>query len=139
MYNEFARLYDRLTDDFDYDAWADRYCALLPQGDMRKMRVHECGCGTGSVSVRLARRVGKFTASDISENMLSFAQEKARKEGLDVRFVLQDMRRTELPRPAHAIFAPCDAVNYLHTDTDLSAFFESAARCLAKGGVLAFD
>ena len=49
------------------------------------------------------------------------------------------MRFLELPRPVDAILACCDAVNYLTTESDVNAFFQSARRFLKKDGVLAFD
>ena len=52
-YQEFAALYDRLMDDVDYDAWAQHYIRLLNLTP--KDKVAEMGCGTGSVSVRLAK------------------------------------------------------------------------------------
>ena len=139
MYEEFAAVYDTLMDDFDYPAWAAYYLRLLAEAGCRPRAAFECGCGTGSMSIPFARAGIKLAASDLSEDMLRVAQQKARKSGVSIPFVCMDMRRLELPRPTEAILACCDAVNYLTTKEDVLAFFRAAHRFLKPGGVLAFD
>ena len=139
MYEEFAAVYDTLMDDFDYPAWADYYLRLLAAAGCRPRTAFECGCGTGSMSIPFARAGLKLTASDLSEDMLRVAQQKARKNGVSIPFVLMDMRALELPRPVDAILACCDAVNYLVDEAAIMAFFRAAHRFLKPGGVLAFD
>ncbi|MBR6221668.1 MAG: class I SAM-dependent methyltransferase [Clostridia bacterium] len=139
MYEEFAAVYDALMDDFDYPAWANYYLRLLNEAGCRPRAAFECGCGTGSMSIPFARAGLRLTASDLSEDMLRVAQQKARKNGVSIPFVRMDMRALELPRPVDAILACCDAVNYLTGEADVSAFFRAAHRFLKPGGVLAFD
>ncbi len=71
--------------------------------------------------------------------MLRVASDKARRAGLSVRFVRQDMRRLALPHPVDAVICACDGVNYLLKPGDVKAFFSSARAALKPGGVLAFD
>lgn len=139
QYRDFATIYDRLMDDFDYPAWAQHYLKLIQRMGGTARRVGECGCGTGSLSVELAKRGVQLVSGDISEDMLRLAGEKARKNGLMIPFVRQDMRHLSFHRPMDAIIAGCDAVNYLLSVADLDAFFEAAFRNLKAGGVLAFD
>ena len=139
MYEEFASVYDALMDDFDYPEWAAYYLRLLNEAGCRPRTLFECGCGTGSLSIPLARTGLKLTASDLSEDMLRIAQQKARSSGVSIPFVKMDMRALELPRPVDAIIAGCDAVNYLLSEADATAFFRAALRYLKPGGVLAFD
>ena len=139
MYEDFAAVYDALMDDFDYPAWANYYLRLLARAGCAPKTVFECGCGTGSLSIPLARTGLKLVASDLSEDMLRLAQEKARRSGVMIPFVQMDMRELAVPRPVDAILACCDAVNYLTTPEDVLAFFRAAHRCLKSGGALAFD
>ena len=71
--------------------------------------------------------------------MLRVASDKARRAGLSVRFVRQDMRRLALPHPVDAVICACDGVNYLLKPGDVKAFFSSARAALKTGGVLEFD
>ena len=139
MYEDFAAVYDTLMDDFDYPAWAAYYLRLLAAAGCRPKTVFECGCGTGSMSIPLTRAGLRLTASDLSDDMLRLAQQKARKSGVFVPFVHMDMRNLEVPRPVDAILACCDAVNYLTGEEDVLAFFRAAHRGLKSGGALAFD
>ena len=139
MYTQFAKIYDRLMGDLDYPAWARHYLRLLQLCGVQPQTLCECGCGTGLLSVELARLGPKLTASDLSTEMLQIAAQRARQNGLTIPFVAMDMRRIALHRPVDALVCGCDGVNYLCAQSDLSAFFAAAQRCLKPGGAIAFD
>lgn len=138
-YDGFAGVYDLLMDDFDYPAWADYYLRLLEGAGVRAQTICDCACGTGSMSLEFARRGMRVTGVDVSGEMLARAAEKARRAGLNIPFVRQDMCALALPRPVDAIVCACDGVNYLSSPARVRAFFESARRNLRPGGALAFD
>ena len=75
MYGEFAQVYDQLMDDVDYDAWAAHYARLMGLCARPVRRVAECACGTGSLTVRLARMGYEMTGLDLSQAMLERAAE----------------------------------------------------------------
>ncbi len=140
LYERFSLVYDALMRGVDYDGWANYLDRLLrgfgaPEG----ASVLECACGTGEITLRLARLGYRVIASDVSADMLRVAQEKAREKGIAVPFVEQDMRSLSAHRPADAVLAACDGVNYLLSTADLAAFFSAAARALKPGGLLLFD
>ena len=139
MYESFAEVYDRLMDDFDYDAWSRYYLRILGEAGFSGPEICECGCGTGNMTLRLARAGLQVTASDLSTDMLMIAQGKARKSGFRIPFIRQDMRKLTLHRPVRAVLACCDAVNYLTAEADVKAFFLRARDSLQPGGVIAFD
>ena len=138
-YEAFADVYDALMDDVDYDAWAEYYLELLDRQGVAPRTLCDCACGTGSLSVRFAERGIRVTGCDLSDEMLARAQQKARRSGVQVMFVRQDMRALTLPRPVDALVCGCDGVNYLLDDPGLRAFFESARAAIRPGGALAFD
>ncbi len=139
MYEQFAALYDRLMDDFNYSAWADYYLQMLARHGVRPKSACECGCGTGSMSVEFARRRIKLIASDLSEDMLRAAQVKARKNGVMIPFIQQDMRQLSIHKPVEAVLCCCDGVNYLTDGDAVKEFFTAAHKALRAGGALAFD
>ena len=77
MYGDFAGMYDPLMKDVDYDSWAEYLLRFL---GAEKLRVTDCACGTGAVSIPLAKRGYKVTGLDASEEMLRIAAENARAE-----------------------------------------------------------
>ena len=139
MYQEFAAVYDRFMDDFDYPAWADYYLEILKRQGYVGGEICECGCGTGSLSIELLKRGVKLISSDISEDMLRIASDKARRSGVRARFVREDMRALKLPHRVDAVICACDGVNYLTSQGDVQRFFTAAFDALKSSGVLAFD
>ena len=138
-YGAFAEIYDLLMDDFDYPAWADYYLEIIRRAGVSPRIMCDCACGTGSLTVPFARKGIRVTGVDLSGEMLEIAAGKARKNGVQVMFVKQDMAALRLPRPVEALVCGCDGVNYLLTNEQVSAFFKSAHACIRPGGVLAFD
>ena len=140
MYDDFASVYDVLMDDYDYDAWSRHYIDLMRDGQGNlPVRIAECACGTGSLSVRFAREGIRVTGADISLAMLRRAEEKARAWGVEAAFIRQDMKKLAVTRRVDAVLATCDGVNYLTSAEDVKAFFAAAYRALLPGGRLCFD
>lgn len=135
MYEEFADVYDVLMREVDYDAWAAYLRGFLPPGGA----VAACACGTGEITLRLARAGYRITGLDISEPMLRVAAQKARAQGLDVPFVRMDMRELRLHRPVDAVICACDGVNYLTSAAAVADFLRHAYDTLKPGGLLLFD
>ena len=139
-YDEFAAVYDRLMTDVDYKRWSTYICTLLKSdGVLPGSSVLDCACGTGEITLRLQKEGYLLTGSDRSEQMLAIAQQKARKAGLRIPFICQDMQKISLHKPVSAINCSCDGVNYLLTDEELDAFFSSAYATLKHEGLLLFD
>lgn len=135
-YEALCHAYDTLMRDVNYDEWAEYVAGFLIESGAKK--IAETACGTGNITLRLARMGFDVTASDVSAGMLECAKLKARAAGSRCMFVLQDMTKLELPR-RDALICCCDGVNYLKNESELSAFFCGARACLRKGGVLLFD
>ena len=153
MYERFAQLYDTFMTDVDYEAWAQYLCALYarrgkgiqdsPAGfrtrTKRTLRLFDAACGTGGVTLPLAEQGYAVTGADLSEQMLFLAGEKARRRGLSVPFVRQDLRALCVPRPVDVVNCSCDGVNYLLSGEEVRDFFRAAFAALRPGGLLCFD
>jgi len=136
-YTVLAHYYDRLTEDVDYQKWAD-YVERHFRKSRRPVRsVAELGCGTGSLTCLLARRGYAMTAVDLSPDMLSVAEQKCR--GLDVLFLCQDMSRLALLESADAVISCLDSVNYVTRPAALERTFRRVYQNLAPGGLFLFD
>ena len=139
MYTAFAQVYDAMMADVDYTAWAAFYGQIMAYYGLTEGKVAECACGTGSLTLALHRRGYAMTGVDISPEMLWQASQKARKEGIAIPFVKQDMCHLRLHRAMDAVLATCDGVNYLLGGERVLAFFSAAFAALRPGGILLFD
>lgn len=138
-YGEFAAVYDKLMDDFDYPAWAEYYMDLISGAGVKVRRMCDCACGTGSMTIQFAKRGINVTGMDISRDMLEIAAVRARRAAQKIIFTAQDMTKLTLPRPVDAIVCACDGVNYLTDDGAVGEFFRAAHTNIKPGGCLAFD
>ena len=140
MYTAFASVYDALMDSVDYTAWAAHYRALMALcGVPEKGKCVECACGTGNLTLPLRQWGYQMTGVDASGEMLAAAMDKARRAGLSIPFVRQDMRFLSVPRRVDCVLATCDGVNYLADPGQAQAFFAAAYAALRPGGALIFD
>ena len=139
MYTSFAEVYDVLMDNVNYERWADLYRDILTACGVPAGKVCECACGTASLTIPLQKQGYQMTGVDLSQEMLWIGAQKARKMGLGIPFVQQDMRKLHLHRQMDAVIATCDGVNYLLKDEDVLAFFTAAWNALRPGGALIFD
>lgn len=141
MYEEFASLYDTLMRDVDYDSWGEYIASLLSEygAEHGAKQVLDCACGTGEISLRLAKRGYRVTGVDLSPEMLQIAQQKTYRSGMRIPYVCQNICSLQSHNPANAIVCACDGVNYLTALEDVLAFFRSAHQALTPGGLLLFD
>lgn len=140
-YSVLAPVYDRLNDTVDYSKWADFIIRSFEKFAEKKISsVLDMGCGTGSMTIELARRGYDMTALDLSEEMLAEADQRLRDEGFDsVLFINGDMSSFELYGTVDAVVCCLDGINHLEHREDLYACFALVANYLEKGGVFVFD
>ena len=96
-YSALAPVYDRLNRDVDYAAWAD-YLEECFRTYMEKKPdlILDLACGTGAMTLELARRGYDMTGLDLSEEMLAEADAKARNAGF--KNILE-----KLLKPTHSL------------------------------------
>ena len=139
-YSALAQIYDRLMYDVSYETWADYLLGFLKeQGIGKGERILEYACGTGNITLPLAKAGYHVIALDAVEEMLFIAQEKTRKKAQQVEYVCGDMERFVLNRPARAAVCACDGVNYLPDKDALRRFFRCVHTNLQENGLFLFD
>lgn len=138
-YQSFAQVYDLFMDNIDYDSWSTYLIGLLKEYGIGDGLVLELGCGTGSMTERLARAGYDMIGSDISSDMLDIAMEKKASSGLDILYLLQDMREFELYGTVRAIVSVCDSMNYILEEEELLQVFSLVNNYLDPGGMFIFD
>lgn len=138
-YTNFAYIYDKLMrSDVDYEKWADYIENLFDRYGVNPSLVCDLACGTGNITVPLARRGYDMTGVDISEDMLNAAREKS--AGLDILFLNQSIARLDLYGTMDAFLCMIDGINYIIAPKLLEQAFSRMKKCFMNpGAVFIFD
>jgi len=100
--------------------------------------VLELGCGTGRITIEIARAGVSVTGLDLSVSMLDEARRKG--AGLpNLTWVLADMRSFALAARFGLICIPFRSFQHLLTDEDQRAALDCCREHLRPNGVLAFN
>ncbi len=138
MYNDFAEVYDKLQ-DADYDRFVDFYEKIFEKLNLKPELVLDLACGTGNITLPMARRGYDMIGLDMSVEMLNIARDKAYEAEVDILFLCQDMCEMELFGTVDAIVCTLDGVNYITDYEDLKQLFRLVQNYLNPGGVFIFD
>lgn len=109
------------------------------RNDQERNTILDLGCGTGTLTELLARLGYDMIGIDNAADMLEIAMEKRVKSGLDILYLLQDMRSFELYGTVGAVVSVCDSVNYLLEEEDVVETFRLVNNYLYPGGLFVFD
>lgn len=138
-YGGLAAIYDYLVAGVDFEGWIDYVESILLRFGHWPESVLDLACGTGNTILPFARRGYRVKGLDLAPEMLEFARQKAREQGLEVDFLAEDMRYFRLPRPVDLITCFHDGLNYLLHYDDLVKTFNSVRENLTPKGLFIFD
>ncbi len=138
-YTSFAYVYDTFMDNVPYGEWARHIREKLCEHGVTDGIVLDLGCGTGTMTERLAGYGCDMIGVDNSEEMLELAMEKKTESGYDILYLLQDMRGFELYGTVRAVVSVCDSVNYITEPDELEEVFRLVNNYLDPKGIFLFD
>ncbi len=138
-YENLAVSYDRLTSDVDYEAAVAFYDEILAREGLRPRTAVDLACGTGSVAVLLAQKGLWVTGVDMSEEMLTVAQQKAGGLKNPPCFVCQPLQELHLPRGVDLAVCALDSLDYITDPEDCREAIRRVYKVLNPGGIFIFD
>ncbi len=139
-YGGFYCFYDRLTENVGYPARAAYFDELIRRWAARPAElVLDLACGTGSLSLELARLGYDVIGVDGSPDMLAEAMEKKLRQQADVLFLCQDMDGLDLYGTVDAAVCALDSLNHITDAGTVQQVFDRVSLFLAPGGVFLFD
>jgi SAM-dependent methyltransferase len=143
IYDLLAPFYDLINKDINYSLWADfiektierEYLSGEPE------LVLDLGCGTGRMTLELARRGYDMTGVDCSFEMLDIAKREAEKAGFgeNILWLCQDMCDFELYGTVDVIVSCLDCINHLTDTKSLKQCFNLVHNYLIPNGLFIFD
>ena len=122
IYDLLAPFYDKFNGDINYSEWADFIEKIIEKHYSGKPElVLDLGCGTGSMTIELAKRGYDMTGIDYSAEMLDVARNRAINAKLSDKmlWLMQDMRSFELYGTVDVAVCCLDGINHLTGNGDL--------------------
>jgi len=138
-YQHLAEYYDMLMDDIDYNSWCCFIEEILSSYSCHPKTILDTACGTGNITIPMAKKGYSLWGVDLSEEMLTVAENKARQQKLNIKFVKQNMTELTLNKHFDAVLCMCDGVNYIIEEDDLKQYFKAVQASLNEGGIFIFD
>jgi SAM-dependent methyltransferase len=133
-YDAIARLYDpwsaSVTEDVEF---------YVEEARAAGGTVVELACGTGRISVPIAKAGVRVIGVDGSAGMLAVAREHAEREGVDVDLRLGDLRDPPVAERVPLVLIPFRSLLHMTTEADRLAALRAARALLTPGGRLVFD
>jgi len=139
VYNDLAEIYDELMADTNYDQWVDYLIKQIKNYKAPGEVLLDLGCGTGSIAIPLAKQGYRVTGIDISSEMLTQAEQKAREAEVNISFYQQDIKELTLDFQVDVVIATFDTLNYIIDEKALAIVFKRISKVLRDSGLLIFD
>lgn len=139
-YEGLARYYDGLTADVEYERWLSWYEQWFARSEVPVKIVLDLACGTGTLTCMLAEKGYSMIGTDLSNEMLFQAYEKAQELECEMPlFLNQSMDELDLYGTVDACVSSLDSINYVTEEETLRAAFEKLHCFLMPGGWFLFD
>lgn len=140
FYDNLASQYEKLFQDWQTATQEQAHILdriFRENGFERTARVLDCACGIGTQAIGLAGLGYPVTASDISDGELVQAKERAKKEGVDIRFEHADFCALSDVFAQHfdIVIAMDNALPHMLSKQALEAAVKSITNQLAAGGL----
>lgn len=129
-----ANIYDGLnTFLFDFQF----YLNWMPK--LKNTKVLELCCGSGRLTIPLAKNGVNISGLDNSITMLAKAKLSAQNAGVKIDFIEADIRNFDLTDKFDLIFIPFNSIHHLYQNQDLFSVLENVKKHLKEGGLFLFD
>lgn len=139
-YNIFARYYDDLTKNINYQDLAEYFHTIIKKYDGKENGILlDLACGTGNVSEEMSRLGYDVIGVDSSEEMLNRAFEKKYESRLNVQYISQDMRNLDMFGTIDVTICVLDSINHLNSLEDIIEVFSRISLFSEPNGLFIFD
>lgn len=102
-------------------------------------RILELCCGTGRLTLPIAKDGYNICGVDYTPSMLEQARLKANEAGLGINFIEADIRTLDLQEKFDLIFIPFNSIHHLYRNEDLIKALACVRNHLKEGGLFLLD
>ena len=113
------------------------YKRWLPKN--KNARILELCCGTGRLTIPIAKEGYNICGVDFTASMLEQAKVKASQAKLNVEFIEADIRTLNLQEKFDLIFIPFNSIHHLYENEDLFKAFNEVKNHLKAEGLFLID
>ena len=138
-YDLFEEFRDPVTYDVQCDAFADDFPCIETWAQALGGPLLDLACGTGRMSIHMARRGYPVTGVDLIPEMIAHAHKKAAQRAVSIDFVVGDARSFQLNQQFPLIFMLMNAFQFLLTREDHEAMLARVREHLQPGGCFIFE
>lgn len=138
-YNDFALVYDLLTENIDYHRRACYFDKIVRQHQEHRGILLDLACGTGSMSEEFSLLGYDVIGVDSSEDMLSQAMEKKYRSGSNIIYLCQKMQDLDLYGTVDVTVCALDSINHITEPDILQDSFSKISLFTNPGGLFLFD
>ena len=138
-YNDFAQVYDLLTQNIDYHQRACYFDELIHRYTKNRGILLDLACGTGSLSEEFASLGYDVIGVDSSEDMLNQAMEKKYHSGSDIIYLCQKMQDLDLYGTIDVTICALDSINHVTDPAILQDSLCKISLFTNPGGLFLFD
>ncbi len=139
-YTDFAHYYDELNGAADYDAL---FCAVqkeLLHCGIKSGILADLGCGTGEMTMRLAKAGYDMISVDLSQDMLCIARDKMYDSDMSgILFLQQDLTKLDLFGTIRGAVCTFDTLNHIGPFESFKKAIEQIALFLEPNCPFMFD
>ena len=129
-----ANIYDGMNTSMDDLQFYKRW---LPKN--KDARILELCCGTGRLTLPIAKDGYDISGVDYTASMLHQAKMKAAEAGLRINFIQADIRTLDLQEKYDLIFIPFNSIHHLYKNEDLFKALNRVKNHLKEGGLFLLD
>ncbi len=138
-YGSFSDVYDILTQNVNYPQRAEYIADLLADNGVKGGILLDLACGTGKLSIEMAKLGFDVIGVDASGEMLSCAINNAYEAEQNILFLCQTMQQLDLYGTINACVCTLDSINHLTEKDDVQAAFDKVSLFTEPGGIFVFD
>jgi SAM-dependent methyltransferase len=134
-YEHFYQFYDELMDDVPYLKYLNQIKQYAKKTDF----ILDCGCGSGTLLIKLLKEQYHVVGLDLSDEMLLLASQKLSENQLGTALYQDNILDLKVNEHFNLIYSVLDVINYLKDEDEIKRAFLNIYEALVKDGIFYFD